>query len=165
MICMEFILSLLLILLELLGVYSNTAPQDPRVATYVTAEVEKVVDGDTIVVRLDGREETIRYIGIDTPEPYRDGDPACYSLEASLRNKELVQGKTVRLEADIEERDRYDRLLRYVYMDDVFVNEVLIQEGYAEDLPIKPNTKYASRFADLERQAREGERGVWGTCK
>ena len=165
---MEFLITILLWVLSFFGwgsadeMPTASAPQSQHA---VTATVVRVVDGDTIVVRIYGAEETVRYIGIDTPEPYRDGEPACYSLEASLRNEELLAGKEVTLIPDSEDRDRYDRLLRYVYVDDVFVNEVLVREGYAETLSIPPNDTYAARFAELERTAKVDEIGLWEACR
>lgn len=163
---MDFILALLLSFLSLFSngegvVVEGTNPS----ATSTMAEVVRVIDGDTIVVQIAGEEQTIRYIGIDTPEPYRYGEPACFSLEASLRNKELVQGKMVRLESDYEDTDRYNRLLRYVYVDNVFVNAELVKGGYAKTLVIKPNVAHRSQFADLEQVARESESGIWGVCQ
>ena len=162
---MEFILSFLLMILSLFG--GEGVSQDTQIESVdsgVMAEVIKVVDGDTIVVNIAGEEKTVRYIGIDTPEPYRDGEPACFSLEASLKNQEFVSGKTVRLVSGREDVDRYDRLLRYVYVDDVFVNAELIKGGYAKSLTIKPNTTFADEFIFLEKEARETKRGLWGEC-
>jgi micrococcal nuclease len=129
------------------------------------AQVTAVVDGDTIKVLLNGKEEKVRYIGVDTPEPYRDKNPACFSKEATARNTELVAGKEVRLVPDTENRDRYNRLLRYVYVDDVFVNEQLVREGYATTLTIKPNTQFADLFASAEGEARNAGVGLWSVCK
>ena len=166
----DFFISLLLSIIAFLGNTSfESVPQsDPSAtstSTSTTAEVIRVIDGDTIVVRIAGEEKTIRYIGIDTPEPYRDGEPACFSLEASLKNKELVQGKAVRLESDRGDTDKYHRLLRYVYVDDVFVNAELVRGGYARKLTIKPNTKYNDQFSDLESKANEQGIGLWGRCQ
>jgi micrococcal nuclease len=130
-----------------------------------TATVTDVVDGDTI--RIDGR-ELVRLIGIDTPEakgPYRDEE--CFGEEASRRTAALLPaGTEVRLVFDVDRRDRYDRLLAYVYRasDDRFVNATLVREGYATALTISPNVRYASRFRRIERAARDAERGLWGGC-
>ncbi|MFM2381515.1 MAG: hypothetical protein RLZZ76_282 [Candidatus Parcubacteria bacterium] len=129
------------------------------------AEVVSVVDGDTIKVQIGGREETVRYIGIDTPEPYRDGEPACFSREATKRNTELVEGNEVRLVSDHEDEDKYGRLLRYVYVGDVFVNQTLIEEGYAKKLSIYPNTEHAAEFARIQSEAKEEKKGLWGACE
>jgi len=127
-----------------------------------TATVVKVIDGDTIKVLQEGEELTVRYIGIDTPEPYRDKEPACFSKEASARNVALVAGKTVELVADSELRDRYSRELRYVYVDGLFVNEVLVTEGYAKTLTIEPNVRFAEHFSELEQVAKKQLVGLWG---
>jgi micrococcal nuclease len=139
-------------------------PSNENLPPEETAQVLSVVDGDTIKVRVNGIEETVRYIGIDTPEPYRDGKPACYSGEASHRNAELVAGREVRLVPDAENRDRYERLLRYVYVDDVFVNEQLLEQGYATTLTIRPNTQFASTFATIEANAQAVGVGLWSAC-
>lgn len=163
---MEIILNLLLAFITLWfggdDMQSNQAVNAPA---STTATVVRVIDGDTVQVRVDGREETVRYIGIDTPEPYRDAQPACYSQEATTRNTELVAGAEVQLVADTEDRDKYDRLLRYVYVDEVFVNERLVAEGYATTLPIKPNTAYASSLRSAEAAAREQSLGLWSACR
>ena len=127
------------------------------------AWVARVVDGDTIRVTFGGREYTVRYIGVDTPEtvdPRRPVQP--FGKEASARNKELVEGKTVRLEKDVSETDRFGRLLRYVYVDDLMVNAILVQEGYAHAVSYPPDVKHQELFRRLEREAREAKRGLWG---
>src|SRR4051812_47915545 len=96
------------------------------------ATVQRVVDGDTIVVRVDGRSERVRYIGMDTPESVKPGTPAqCFAKAASAENKKLVQGQRVKLVPDAEARDRYGRLLAYVYRqrDGLFVNAELVRRG------------------------------------
>ncbi len=132
-----------------------------------SARVVRVVDGDTIVVRLGGRDERVRYIGVDTPETVKPRTPVqCFGKEASAANKRLVEGRTVELVADVEERDRYGRLLAYVYRapDRVFVNERLVRDGYASPMTIPPNVRFADRFAALAREARENGRGLWSAC-
>lgn len=114
------------------------------------AEVVNVIDGDTIDVRIDGERYRVRYIGVNTPE--RD-DP-CYA-DATNANAELVEGRTVTLVKDVSETDRYDRLLRYIYVDGVFVNEVLVREGWAERVYYPPDTAYADYFQRLENEARD----------
>lgn len=166
---MEQIFAFLLSLLaSLVGVFGNTGevanwPESASEGIELV-EVIEVIDGDTIRVLIDGEVESVRYIGIDTPEPYRDGKPACYSQEASVRNQELVENRFVKLIADVEDKDKYDRLLRYVYVDDLFINEVLVSEGYAKTLPIKPNTKHAREFKELQDTAKERGLGLWGEC-
>jgi len=127
------------------------------------ARVVRVVDGDTIRVSLGGKEVTVRYIGIDTPEtvdPRRPVQP--FGKEASERNKNLVEGKSVRLEKDVSETDRFGRLLRYVYVNDDMVNATLVREGFAHAVSFPPDVKYQDLFRQLEREAREAKRGLWG---
>ncbi len=131
----------------------------------VTVDVSRVVDGDTIEVDLDGTEEDVRYIGIDTPETVKPDSPVeCFGPQASERNHELVEGERVRLVFDRERRDVYGRLLAYVYVGDDFVNGELIEGGYARTLEIEPNTSRAEQLAGLQREASDAERGLWGAC-
>jgi len=128
------------------------------------AHVRRVIDGDTVELR-DGR--LVRYIGIDAPEVRRrDGeqwvvDPEPYGREAAEANRQLVEGKTVRLEYDVERFDRYGRLLAYLYVGDQMVNAALLQAGDAQLLTIPPNVKYVERFRQLVAQARAAGRGLW----
>lgn len=127
-----------------------------------------MVDGDTIGVEIDGVEYTVRYIGIDTPETVDPRRPVgCFGAEASDRNEDLVGGRTVGLERDISETDQFDRLLRYVWvLDDGaeprMVNALLLGDGYAQAVTFPPDVRYAGHFAELQRQAREAGRGLWG---
>lgn len=122
--------------------------------------VERIIDGDTIVL-VGG--ERIRYIGIDTPE-MRPEEP--YAKEATELNAILVDGREVRLEYDKERTDRYGRTLAYVYVKvwdvEVFVNEYLVQLGYAKVATYPPNVKYRDRFIAAEKEAREKKLGIWG---
>ncbi len=133
----------------------------------LVGRVVAVVDGDTVRVRVDGREETVRYIGVDTPETKRPGGPVeCFGPAASAANQRLVGGREVRLEVGEEDRDRYDRLLAYVYRagDGRLVNETLLHEGYARPLAIAPNVDHADAFSALADEAREAGRGLWSAC-
>ncbi len=133
------------------------------------AVISKVVDGDT--VKLESG-ETVRYIGIDTPETKHPKKPIqCFGKEASNRNTELVEGKEVLLEKDISDTDRYGRLLRYVYLPNpdatdeaIFVNEYLIEQGYATLLTYPPDVKYDTLLRNAEKRAREEQNGLWGGC-
>ena len=107
----------------------------------------------------------MRYIGIDTPEPYAHKTPDCGSHEATVRNTELVAGKLVTLVPGVDPYDKYHRLLAYVYVDDSFVNETLIREGYARVMMIPPNTQYKKSFTALYATAYTKQLGVWATCK
>ena len=125
--------------------------------------VTKVVDGDTIKLE-DGT--TVRYIGVDTPETVHPSKPkGCFGSEASAKNRELVAGKRVRLEKDVSDTDRYGRLLRYVYIDDVFVNDLLVREGFATSVSYPPDEKYQEQFRLAEQDARANKRGLWGSCQ
>jgi micrococcal nuclease len=140
---------------------------EPSRTTLGRAQVLRVVDGDTIRVRLDGRTERVRYIGIDTPESVKPGTAVqCFAKRASAANAALVAGRSVRLVADVEERDRYGRLLAYVYRepDGAFVNARLVRDGYARTLTIAPNVAHARELADLARAARREHRGLWSAC-
>jgi len=125
--------------------------------------VARVVDGDTI--EIEGGEH-VRYIGMNTPETVDPRRPVqCFGKEASNKNKELVEGKDVRLEKDISERDKFGRLLRYVYLDKMFVNLELVKEGYAYATSYPPDIKYQDLFRKAEREAREQKRGLWRACR
>ncbi|RME49576.1 MAG: hypothetical protein D6796_04710 [Caldilineae bacterium] len=127
------------------------------------AQVVKVVDGDTIHVRLDGQEYTVRYILINTPEtkhPTKGTEP--FGPEAFEANRRLVEGKTVWLEKDVSETDRYGRLLRYVYVDGRMVNEELLRLGLAQVVTFPPDVKYVERFLAIQRQAQANGVGMWG---
>jgi micrococcal nuclease len=126
----------------------------------LTGRVVSITDGDTIRVRLaSGREERVRYIGIDTPER---GD--CFSRRATAVNARLVAGGEVRLERDADERDRYGRLLAYVYAGDVFVNRELVRRGVAQPLTVPPNVRHADEFRRLAERARREGSGLWSAC-
>jgi micrococcal nuclease len=130
-----------------------------------TGMVERVVDGDTVIVRSGGGEERVRLLGIDTPETVDPDRPVgCFGPQASAYTKHLLTGRSVSLVYDRELHDRYDRLLAYVYLHGVFVNARLIELGYARTLSIPPNTAHASELASLERQAAIAGRGLWGAC-
>jgi micrococcal nuclease len=127
----------------------------------------RVVDGDTIVVSIDGTTERVRYIGIDTPESVKPGVPVqCWAKRASALNRSLVSGRTVRLTFDHERRDRYGRLLAYVTREDgLDVNGRLLQEGAARTLEISPNTSRASSYRKLQSDARSRSMGLWSVCE
>lgn len=119
--------------------------------------VTAVIDGDTIAVEIDGTKYVVRYIGIDSPESTSDA----FAEEASNQNKALVLGKTVTLITDTSEVDRYDRLLRYVIVDDVFVNEALVRLGMATAVSYPPDTACASTFREAQDIAEMGLLGMW----
>lgn len=136
------------------------------------AVVTRVVDGDTIVVSFGAdSEQTIRLIGMDTPETVDPRRPVgCFGKEASNETKSLLSGKQVVLQKDVSETDKYKRLLRYVYLplpdaQTLFVNDYLVREGYAKVLTYPPDVKYNEQFRQAEREARENNRGLWGKCR
>ena len=102
----------------------------------------------------------MRYIGIDAPEIHPELE--AYGMEALQANRQLVEGKIVHLERDVSERDKYGRLLRYVYVDDVFVNAELVRQGLAQAKAYPPNTKYQDYLEQMEAEARLAGRGIWG---
>ena len=163
---MSFDSIILSIIVTIYGLFSLQMDLTPPVTQplVVTAEVTSVVDGDTIDVLLDGREERVRYIGIDTPE-YNNGEAECFAEEATNANEVLVSGALVRLEADQENRDRFGRLLRYVYVDGLLINEELVRNGYATTLTIPPNTQKKDQLAAREAEAQRLERGLWQNCR
>ena len=122
------------------------------------SKVKRVIDGDTI--ELEGGQK-VRYIGINSPELLKD---SCFGSEALEKNRLLVEGKVVRLEKDISETDKYGRLLRYVYDGDVFVNEVLVQEGFAQVSTYPPDVARKEKFLVAQQTAREDNKGLWGGC-
>ena len=140
---------------------------------YTNIVVKRVVDGDTLVLASG---ERVRLIGIDTPEIhesdklYRDSKRSQQSV-AGIKEmgrysyqftKDLVEGKTVSLEFDVERQDKYERLLAYVYLKDgTFVNAEIIKQGYASLMTYPPNVKYADLFLKLYQEARENKRGLW----
>lgn len=124
--------------------------------------VTRVVDGDTIQLE---NGQTVRYIGVDTPESVHPRQGVeCFGKEASQKNEELVLGKRVQLEKDVSETDRYGRLLRYVYVDGMFVNDELVRQGYANSLSYPPDVKHQDQFRAAEQEARAASRGLWGSC-
>lgn len=132
-----------------------------------TAKIIEVVDGDTVL--LDNGER-LRYIGIDTPEtkhPRRGIE--CFGKKSSEKNADLVLGKTVRLEKDVSERDRYSRLLRFVYLPteqgELFVNDYLVRQGYARAVTYPPDVTYTARFREAQKEAQNNSRGLWNECQ
>ena len=143
----------------------------PTPSATISAQLVKVVraiDGDTIELETG---QTVRYIGIDTPELHHPKKKLeCFGKEARDKNKQLVEGKLVRLEKDISETDKYWRLLRYVYVSTTaspsgeFVNDLLVREGYAYASTFPPDVKFSDHFRILEGDARKNLRGLWSKC-
>jgi len=159
------------LLVVLASCTSTTPPPTDSMPARAPAErtvVVAVIDGDTVDVRIAGRAERVRLIGVDTPETVHPNKPVeCYGPEASARLSELLPpGTEIDLAGDVEERDRYGRLLAYVLRrtDDLFVNLALVAEGYAGILPLPPNTAFAADLEAAEAAARAARLGRWGSC-
>ena len=131
-----------------------------------SALVTRVIDGDTVEVSLNGESRTVRYIGIDTPETKHPSKPIeCFGPEASQFNKELVAGRQIILEKDITDKDRYGRLLRYVWIEGVgLVNQILVENGYGRVSTYPPDVKYESLLIEAESSAQADGIGRWGAC-
>lgn len=132
-----------------------------------TARVVRVVDGDTIVIDRGGGNERVRYIGIDTPESVKPNTPVEFmAREASAANEALVAGREVVLERDVSDTDRYDRLLRYVWLREgdgwVFVNLELVRRGFAQVVTYPPDVRWTDTFLAAQREARDAGVGLWG---
>ena len=135
-------------------------------------KVTRVIDGDTI--EIEGGQK-VRYIGINAPEFFHDTNgrktaQECFANEAYLENKRLVEKKTIRLEKDLSETDKYGRLLRYVYIPatnsgELFLNDYLVRQGYAKTMTVKPDTKFYPQLKQAEKEARENNQGLWFSCQ
>jgi len=127
--------------------------------------VLRVTDGDTIHVRYAGTDTRVRLIGVNTPEvPWYGGRGECFGVEAGLYARHRLSGKAVRLSFDVERRDRYGRLLAYVYVGPELFNLTLVRLGYAVADPVPPDTRMASAFARAEADARAAGMGRWSAC-
>lgn len=163
----DFLVAITVLMQTLFGVVPPVELRQPPLPNVTSvAIVTAVIDGDTIDVRIGSSTAVtrVRYIGIDTPEPYREGIPECGSLEATERNSTLVSGQLVTIVSGAEPYDKYDRLLAYVYVGDVFVNETLLSEGWADLMLIAPNTNYRNQFTLARNQAKTARVGMWGLC-
>ncbi len=151
---------------KLLTIQSGSEETKTEVTVGEFATVKRVVDGDTIELE---NGEKVRYIGIDTPETLDPRKPIqCFGTEAAAQNKDLVEGKRIRLEKDVTDRDKYRRLLRYVYVTDeskeIFVNLELVKQGFAHSYTYPPDVKYQDLFVAAEKEARGEGRGFWNSC-
>ena len=145
--------------LALLGGAVAAVAQPP---TGLDGTVVRVVDGDTITVRLGERVESVRYIGVNTPELARNGrEEQPGARQAHAANRRLVEGKHVRLELDVQSRDRYGRLLAYVWIADTMINAELLRLGMAQVMTVPPNIRHRDHFRTLERTARQSRKGLW----
>lgn len=149
---------------EIESTFSSTLQLD-------TVPVTKVVDGDTIEVSIDNTLYKVRLIGVDTPETVHPSQPkGCFGQEASTATKSLLANKKVLLEKDVSESDKYGRLLRYVYLpqadgSQIFVNDYLVREGYAQVLTYPPDVKFNAQFLEAQTQAKNMRKGLWSVCQ
>ncbi len=137
-----------------------------RSATRPLARVVEVIDGDTVVVAFaDGTRDTVRLLGIDTPETHHPTKPVeCFGPEAEAFTRRRLSGQVVTLERDVEARDLYDRRLAYLYLDGDRFNDVLLRRGYAELLVIEPNVAHSRTMLAEELAAKRARRGLWREC-
>ena len=156
--------SLLLASVLVLAIACRREQEPPPLGMYFErAQVVRVIDGDTIEIASG---EHVRYLAIDTPQTVHPEKPVqCYGKEASDRNKELVEGRKVKLLREGEDKDKFGRLLRYVFADGILVNAELVWEGYAyaKSYDIEPSLYQV--MVQLERSAREAKRGLWAACE
>lgn len=146
----------------------SSCASGPDPSTNGAATVIRVVDGDTLVVDLNGQEERVRLIGVDTPETVHPSMPVeCFGPEASSRLEDLTPpGATLRLERDEELRDHYGRILAYAHTSEgTFVNRQLVEEGYGEAMEIPPNTALTRTMREAETRARSVGAGLWTACE
>lgn len=129
----------------------------------IECKVIRVVDGDTIVVEYNGKEEKVRLIGIDTPESVHPNESKNTKdgIKVADYTKKRLTDKTVKLELDVEERDKYGRILAYVYVDGEMYNKELLKLGYAKLATYPPNVKYVDEFKEIQKKARENNVGLW----
>jgi micrococcal nuclease len=128
-----------------------------------SARIIRIIDGDTVITDTG---EHIRYIGIDSPEIGRNGARSeCFATEAAAYNAKLVLGRNVRLIADIEDRDRFGRMLRYVEIDGVNISVHLVEEGYAKRLYVPPNGMFQTEIRSAETRSKNLGRGIWSACE
>lgn len=146
---------------------SDTSGSDSWVSVAEKVSVTRVIDGDTVEVVLgNGEIALVRYIGIDTPERATDTTKQeCFYNEATTKNKELVEGKEVLLKRDVSDKDKYGRLLRYVYVDEDLVNKHLVALGMAEVIRIEPDVTNYEILKQAETEAKKQDLGIWSFCE
>ncbi len=131
----------------------------------VSAEVVRVVDGDTVEIAFEGRREDLRLIGVDTPETVKPDTPVqCFGPQASAFSHSRLEGRAVTVDFGVERHDVYGRLLGYLHLGGSMFNATLVRRGLARSLTIPPNDRYAPLFRRLELQAARSGRGLWGAC-
>lgn len=179
-----YFLAIVLAVIQLIFGKDIPLPKTSIIPTYIPSptiftgdkqmvKVVRAIDGDTI--EIEGKIK-VRYIGINTPEIYHDTTgkktgEQCFANESYLENKKLVEGKTVTLIKDVSDKDKYGRLLRYVYVDPsessgqaTFINDYLIKNGYAKIMTIKPDIKYSQQFKTDQADAKTNNLGIWNQC-
>ena len=142
---------------------SSTSEQAYNVTDNNFYDIVRVVDGDTFVINYNGVNEKVRLIGIDTPEsvhPNKEKNTEFGELVSNF-SKEILTGKKIQVEFDVEQRDKYGRLLAYVYLDGQMYNKILLQKGYAKLATYPPNVKYVEEFTAIQKVAREEKAGLW----
>ena len=147
----------------------SSCSNDLTVTSPNSAAMERVVDGDTIDIAIGGNTERVRLIGINTPETkHPTKGMECFGPEASAYTEQLLpKGTKLRVERDVEARDKYGRLLLYVYIENsnVFVNLDLVLQGYARPMVFEPNTAHKADFAQAATQAELRNVGLWQACR
>lgn len=128
-----------------------------------TYKVVRVVDGDTFIINYNGKEERVRLIGVDTPESVHPNEEknTAFGKKVSNFSKEKLTNKEVQIEFDVSQRDKYGRLLCYVYVDGQMYNKLLLEEGLAKVATYPPNVKYVEDFTKIQKEARENKKGMW----
>ncbi|NOU95637.1 nuclease [Paenibacillus sp. LMG 31456] len=139
-----------------------TAAPAPAEKKFIEAKVKRVIDGDTIEIIINNKEETVRMILVDTPETKKPNTPVQpFGPEASTFTKETLEGKDIKLERDVTERDQYKRLLYYVYIGDKMFNEMLLEKGLARVAVYPPDVKYVDQFREIQKNAQMAKIGIW----
>jgi micrococcal nuclease len=142
--------------------FKPTVSLTPTIIPKEKALVAKVFDGDTVLL-TDGRH--VRYLGIDTPEMGKEGGKnQCFALEAKHINEQMVQNQEIEMEKDQEDKDKYGRLLRYIWVDNVFVNEFMLRQGFARFDVFPQNARYREEFRQAAEEAKRDKRGLWQVC-
>jgi len=160
----EIIIGILVVIAATITSINSDTVSNENLDLIQNNQVTKVIDGDTFEVYIDGKIEKVRMIGINTPETVDPRRPVqCYGKEASNKLKELIEGKIIKLDPDHtqDNYDRYNRALRYVYLDDININQKMIQEGYAFEYTYKKPYKFQSEFKQSEKEAQDKDLGLW----
>jgi micrococcal nuclease len=156
---LRMIIAIVLAIVLLAGCQHSTPASAPG---RDQVKIERVVDGDTLEILLNGKKEKLRLIGVDTPETKKPNTPIMfYGEEAAQYTKKRLEKKTVELEWDVDRKDQYDRLLAYVWIEGELFNRTLVSEGYARIATFPPNVKYVDKFKKDQEDARQKQKGLW----